>query len=99
MIVFEINPVFAESNKYFLQWSQNHLNACPAAIRISEILHFMLIKHCKSSAKAEEIAAKREEGLGQLKQYIYSQRMEGRPDLKAALLLFIGKNKYEIHDI
>jgi hypothetical protein len=57
------------------------------------------IKYCKTSAKAEEIAAKRKEGLGQLQQYIHSQRMEGRPALKAALLLFIGKNKYEIHDI
>jgi hypothetical protein len=57
------------------------------------------IKYCKTSAKAEEIAAKRKEGLGQLEQYIHSHRMEGRPDLKAVLLLFTGKNKYEIHDI
>jgi hypothetical protein len=56
------------------------------------------IKYCKVSATAGEIAAKRDKGLEQLKQYLHSHRMEGRPDLKAALLIFIGKDKFEIID-
>jgi hypothetical protein len=52
------------------------------------------IKYCKVSDS--EIDAKRNRGLEQLKQYVHSHRMEGRPDLKAALLIFTGKNKFEI---
>jgi hypothetical protein len=54
------------------------------------------IKYCKASASEAEVAAKRSEGLEQLKQYLHSRRMEGRPGLKAALLVFTGKNKFEI---
>ncbi|MDR0573806.1 MAG: ATP-binding protein [Tannerella sp.] len=54
------------------------------------------IKYCKTSASDAEVAAKRKEGLEQLEQYLHSHRMENRPDLKAALLVFIGKNKFEI---
>ncbi|MDR2763669.1 MAG: PD-(D/E)XK nuclease domain-containing protein, partial [Tannerella sp.] len=54
------------------------------------------IKYCKTSAGDGEIAAKRSEGLEQLTQYIHSHRMKDRPDLKAALIVFTGKNKFEI---
>jgi hypothetical protein len=54
------------------------------------------IKYCKASATDGEIAARRSEGLEQLKQYVRSHRMKERPDLKAALLMFVGKNRYEI---
>jgi hypothetical protein len=54
------------------------------------------LKYCKSDAKEDEIAAKRKEGLAQLEQYTHSHRLGNRPDLKAALILFTGKNKYEI---
>jgi hypothetical protein len=57
------------------------------------------IKYSKSSAKDSEIIEKRNEGLEQLRQYIQSHRMKDRPDLKAALLVFTGKNKYEITEI
>jgi hypothetical protein len=57
------------------------------------------IKYCKTSAKDSEIAEKRNEGLGQLTQYIHSHRMKTRPDLKAALFVFVGKNKFEITKI
>jgi hypothetical protein len=54
------------------------------------------IKYCKTSASEAEVAAKRREGLEQLKQYLQSHRTKVRPDLKAALLVFTGKNKFEI---
>jgi hypothetical protein len=57
------------------------------------------IKYCKASATDSEIDAKRNKGLEQLKQYVHAHRMEGRPDLKAALLIFTGKNKFEITEI
>jgi hypothetical protein len=57
------------------------------------------IKYCKTSAKDDEIATKRDEGLKQLKGYLNSHRMKERPGLKAALLVFIGKNKFEITEI
>jgi hypothetical protein len=37
--------------------------------------------------------------LEQLKQYVNSSRMKDRPNLKAALIVFIGKNKFEITEI
>jgi hypothetical protein len=57
------------------------------------------IKYCKVSDTSDEIVAKRDKGLEQLKQYVHSHRMAGRPDLKAALLVFTGKNKFEIIEI
>ncbi|MDR0688421.1 MAG: PD-(D/E)XK nuclease domain-containing protein [Prevotellaceae bacterium] len=54
------------------------------------------IKYCKASATEAEIAAKRSEGMEQLGQYLHAHRMKGRPDLRAALLIFTGKNKFEI---
>jgi hypothetical protein len=57
------------------------------------------IKYCKTSAKENEIVAKRNEGAEQLKQYLNSYRIKDRPNLKAALLVFTGKNKFEITEI
>jgi hypothetical protein len=54
------------------------------------------LKYCKANSKKTEIAQKRKEGLEQLNQYITSHRLKDRPNLKSALLLFIGKDKYEI---
>jgi hypothetical protein len=54
------------------------------------------IKYSKASAKDSEIAAKRAEGLDQLKQYLQSSRIKDRPNLKGVLLIFTGKNKFEI---
>jgi hypothetical protein len=53
------------------------------------------LKYCKASASETEIAAKREQGLAQMQTYINSHRMEGRTDLKAAVIVFIGKDKFE----
>jgi hypothetical protein len=57
------------------------------------------LKYCKASAPASEIAAKREEGLEQINRYARSHRMKDRADLKAALIVFIGKDKFEITEI
>ncbi|MDR2115779.1 MAG: ATP-binding protein [Planctomycetaceae bacterium] len=54
------------------------------------------LKYCKTDAKKTEIDQKRQRGLEQLNQYIHSSRLKNRPNLKSALILFIGKDKYEI---
>jgi hypothetical protein len=54
------------------------------------------LKYCKTDAKSTEIEQKRKEGLEQLNQYLNSSRLKDRPNLKSALLIFIGKDKYEI---
>ncbi|MDR3252828.1 MAG: ATP-binding protein [Tannerella sp.] len=54
------------------------------------------LKYCKASASETEIAAKREQGLAQMKEYTHSHRMEGRTDLKTAVIVFIGKDKFEL---
>jgi hypothetical protein len=54
------------------------------------------LKYCKTDAKKAEIDQKRQEGLEQLNRYVQSSRLKDRSDLKSALLLFIGKDKYEI---
>jgi hypothetical protein len=57
------------------------------------------IKYCKTSARDSEIAEKRDEGLEQLKQYLQSSRIKDRPGLRGVLLIFTGKNKFEITEI
>ncbi|GHV53344.1 hypothetical protein FACS1894181_17100 [Bacteroidia bacterium] len=54
------------------------------------------LKYCKTGAKASEITAKRNEGLEQIEQYLQSHRLGSRSDLKAAVIVFTGKNKFEI---
>ncbi|MDR0337382.1 MAG: ATP-binding protein, partial [Planctomycetaceae bacterium] len=54
------------------------------------------LKYCKTDAKQSEIDHKRQEGLEQLNQYIHSARLKDRSNLKSALLIFIGKDHYEI---
>jgi hypothetical protein len=54
------------------------------------------LKYCKTGAKAAEIAAKRSEGLKQVGQYLQSHRLKGHSDLRAVVIVFIGKNKFEI---
>jgi hypothetical protein len=54
------------------------------------------LKYCKTDSTLAEIDKKRKNGLEQLNQYINSSRLKDRPNLKSALLLFIGKDKYEI---
>jgi hypothetical protein len=54
------------------------------------------LKYCKVSAPETEIAAKREKAIEQVKNYLQAYRMEGRPDLKAAAIVFIGKDKFEL---
>jgi hypothetical protein len=54
------------------------------------------LKYCKTGAGEEEVAEKRKKGLEQLQQYAQSYRLGERHDLKAALIVFTGKNKFEI---
>jgi hypothetical protein len=54
------------------------------------------LKYCKTASKKSEIIQKRKEGLDQLNAYLATRQLKDRPNLKSALLLFIGKNKYEI---
>jgi hypothetical protein len=54
------------------------------------------LKYCKTTTKKSEIIQKRKEGLDQLNAYLVTRQLKDRPNLKSALLLFIGKNKYEI---
>jgi hypothetical protein len=56
------------------------------------------LKYCKSGAKSSEIAQKQQEGQEQIEKYLRSHRFAGRPDLKAAVIVFIGKNKYKIFE-
>jgi len=54
------------------------------------------LKYCKTSVSESEIKVKREQGLKQLTEYLHSYRIGNRPGLKAALIIFTGKNKFEI---
>jgi hypothetical protein len=57
------------------------------------------LKYCKASATETEIAAKRDEALTQINKYIHAYRTKDRPDLKAAIIVFVGKDKFEITEI
>jgi hypothetical protein len=54
------------------------------------------LKYCKTGSTENDIAQTRKEGLEQLNKYVNSSRLKDRPNLKSALLLFIGKDRYEI---
>jgi acetaldehyde dehydrogenase (acetylating) len=54
------------------------------------------LKYCKTDAQESEIAAKQNEGLEQIQQYLASDRLKDRTDLKAAVIVFVGKSKYKI---
>jgi hypothetical protein len=54
------------------------------------------LKYCKVSATETEIAEKRSKGIEQVEKYVNSYRMDGREGLKAAVIIFIGKDKFEI---
>ncbi|MDR0605031.1 MAG: AAA family ATPase [Bacteroidales bacterium] len=54
------------------------------------------IKYCMTNATNAEITAKRNKELTQLTEYFHAYRVKDRPNLKAVLLLFIGKDKFEI---
>jgi hypothetical protein len=56
------------------------------------------LKYCKTGAKPAEIARLQKEGGEQIKQYLGSHRLGNRSDLKSAVIVFIGKNKYRIFE-
>ncbi|GHT51682.1 hypothetical protein AGMMS49982_09780 [Bacteroidia bacterium] len=56
------------------------------------------LKYCKTDATEAEILRQQEKGEEQIKQYLTSHRLSNRSDLKAAVIVFIGKNKYRISE-
>jgi hypothetical protein len=54
------------------------------------------LKYCKTDADEAEIIRKQQKGEEQIREYHGSHRLGGRPDLKAAVIVFIGKNKYRM---
>jgi hypothetical protein len=57
------------------------------------------LKYCKTDASEAEIIRQQKKGEEQMRQYLDSHRLGSRPDLKAAVIIFIGKNKYKIIEI
>ncbi|GHT53009.1 hypothetical protein AGMMS49982_14810 [Bacteroidia bacterium] len=56
------------------------------------------LKYCKTTTTPAEIAKLQKEGEEQIKQYLSSHRLGNRSDLKAAVVVFIGKNKYKLSE-
>jgi hypothetical protein len=54
------------------------------------------LKYCKTGASDSDIASKRNEGLEQLREYLQSHRLKDRTGLRAAVIVFTGKNRFEI---
>jgi hypothetical protein len=57
------------------------------------------LKYCQASATKTKIDAKRKEALEQIDEYINAYRIKDRPGLKAAVIVFIGKDKFEITEV
>jgi hypothetical protein len=57
------------------------------------------LKYGKVSATEAEIDVKRKDAIEQIDKYINAHRTKDRPDLKAAVIVFIGKDKFEITEI
>jgi hypothetical protein len=75
---------------------QRNPNPKYSQIRYEWILE---LKYCKVSDSKAEIEAKRKEALTQINKYINADRIKDRPDLKAAVIVFIGKDKFEITEV
>jgi hypothetical protein len=56
------------------------------------------LKYCKVS-DSPEIEAKRKDALTKIDKYINADRIKDRPNLKAAAIVFIGKDKFEITEV
>jgi hypothetical protein len=56
------------------------------------------LKYCKEN-EADSLPQKRDRALTQLQKYIASHRLTGREGLKAAVIVFIGKNRFEITEL
>jgi hypothetical protein len=56
------------------------------------------LKYCKTGEE-KELPVKREEGLAQLHKYLHAHRLNERPDMKGAVIVFIGKNLFEITEL
>jgi hypothetical protein len=54
------------------------------------------LKYLKTS-DAKKLPQAQKEASEQLQRYIHAHRLEGRTDLKSASVVFIGKDKYNIH--
>ncbi|MDR2345930.1 MAG: PD-(D/E)XK nuclease domain-containing protein, partial [Planctomycetaceae bacterium] len=57
------------------------------------------LKYCKVSDSQTEIEAKRKDALAKIDKYINADRIKDRPNLKAAAIVFIGKDKFEITEV
>jgi hypothetical protein len=57
------------------------------------------LKYCKVSDSQTEIETKRKDALTQIDKYINADRIKARPNLKAAAIVFIGKDKFEITEV
>jgi hypothetical protein len=57
------------------------------------------LKYCKATATEAEIDAKRQEALAQIDKYTHANRTKDRPDLKAAVIVFIGKDKFQLTEV
>ena len=66
--------------------------------RIPEIKYewVLEIKYLKTDEE-KRIPQARQEASEQLQRYIQAYRLEGRGNLKTAIVIFIGKNKYVIY--
>jgi hypothetical protein len=53
------------------------------------------LKYLKT-ADAKKLPQVQKQASEQLDRYIHAHRLEGRADLKTAIVIFIGKNKYFI---
>jgi acetaldehyde dehydrogenase (acetylating) len=51
------------------------------------------------SATKAEIDAKRKRAIEQIDEYINAYRTKDRPGMKAAVIVFIGKDKFEITEV
>jgi hypothetical protein len=55
------------------------------------------LKYLKTDEE-KRITEAHEEASEQIQRYIHAYRLQGRTDLKTAIVVFIGKNKYEIFE-
>jgi hypothetical protein len=75
---------------------QRNPNPKYSQIRYEWILE---LKYCKVSDSQTEIEAKRKDALAKIDKYINADRIKDRPNLKAAAIVFIGKDKFEITEV
>jgi hypothetical protein len=95
------NYAYEDKTKY-IEMPENETNPNLFFIRprkFGKSLFFTTLLYCKTGAGEAEVTAQQQKGKEQIEQYPALHRLSNRSDMKAAVIVFMGKNEYRIGNL